>query len=211
MNKRHTPFVVGLVAAALCAIWLVNKIDNNADAANAAANVNTGKQSNIIVLTESDTAIPKESQSLERELALVPKTSNSLFDFPLRPLEELHDIRELESEYDFVRAQLESKQAVEKVNDDALSTEDIAALKRAYTHLNQVTRKLSELQAEHIEREFTHTYGENAFAEDMRFVRNTVAETLEKRKQARREWKREIEKMENQEVHEVINEENEVR
>ncbi|KZN36479.1 hypothetical protein [Pseudoalteromonas luteoviolacea] len=156
--------------------------------------------SNAKTETNSKPEEPVKTEQLslsdESGLASLDKEA-SVFDFPLRPLEELHDLRELEREYDLIREQLEKNQAVEMINQSNLSEQDIASLKRTYTHLNKVIKRIGELDLKRIEAEFDEKYGENAYEEDLNFVRSTVAETLEKRRESRKEWQREIDAMTN--------------
>ncbi|MBQ4812862.1 hypothetical protein J8M20_15995 [Pseudoalteromonas luteoviolacea] len=156
--------------------------------------------SNAKTETNSESEVSaKAGQLLQAEVSDLASVDSeaSVFDFPLRPLEELHDLRELEREYDFIREQLEKNQAVEMINQSNLSEQDIASLKRTYTHLNKVIKRIGELDLKRIEAEFDEKYGENAYEEDLNYVRSTVAETLEKRRESRKEWQREIDAMTN--------------
>ncbi|QTL35506.1 hypothetical protein [Pseudoalteromonas viridis] len=156
------------------------------------------KQASVVKVTADE--------PLEVVAAGAITSATSPFEIELRPLQSLHDLRELQTEYEFIRDHLESTQAVDRINSSDLSKQDLAALKRTYTHLNKVIERIAELDVQRIEQEFAAKYGDNAFAEDMRYVRNTVAEVLEKRKQARREWQQEIETMKD-----AVNEEQDVQ
>ncbi|KZN44629.1 hypothetical protein [Pseudoalteromonas luteoviolacea] len=148
--------------------------------------------------SKSEEPVKAEQPSLSDGPGLASLNSEaSVFDFPLRPLEELHDLRELEKEYDFIREQLEKNQAVEMINQSNLSEQDVMSLKHTYTHLNKIIKRIGELDLKRIEAEFDEKYGENAYEEDLNFVRSTVAETLEKRRESRKEWQREIDAMTN--------------
>ncbi|MCF2858069.1 hypothetical protein L1286_11350 [Pseudoalteromonas sp. SMS1] len=147
--------------------------------------------------TRETPAIAEQAKLSDAPKPALTDGDTSVFDFPLRPLDELHDFRELEREYDFIRAQLEATQAVEMINQSNLSDKDIASLKRAYTHLNKVIKRIGELDLKRIEAEFDEKYGENAYEEDLSYVRSTVADALEKRRESRKEWQREIDAMTN--------------
>ncbi|KZN32400.1 hypothetical protein N474_11155 [Pseudoalteromonas luteoviolacea CPMOR-2] len=168
----------------------ISKLDNKPSSQPSNANIEMKGKSEMPVLSvQTDLA---ESSNLTSS-----HSEASVFDFPLRPLEDLHDLRELEREYDFIREQLEATQAVEMINQSNLSEKDIASLKRTYTHLNKVIKRIGELDLERIEAEFDEKYGENAYEEDLNYVRSTVAEALEKRRESRKEWQREIDAMTN--------------
>lgn len=133
-------------------------------------------------LDDSSLLIKPDFAGSEAIVKLQSSEPESIFSWPIRPLEQLHDKRELEAEYAFLKERLESAEAVELVNNNKLTSEDIEALRNTFSHLNLITERLIEIESQEAQQEFEQRYGPDAFADDMAFVKEAVKQAIAERK-----------------------------
>lgn len=134
------------------------------------------------ILDDSSLLMKPDSTASEVTVKLQSSEPESIFAWPIRPLEQLHDKRELEAEYAFLKERLESAEAVELVNNNKLTNEDVEALRNTFSHLNLITERLIEIESQEAQQEFEQRYGPDAFADDMAFVKETVKQVIAERK-----------------------------
>jgi len=175
--------ILGTSAALLGAVALAMLLPEKAQPE---LNVQSTEVVQDVVVTdtlENSSLLMKSDLTADLEVAKVQQNEPvSIFSWQIRPLEELHDKRELEAEYRFLKERLESSEAVDLVNNNKLTNEDVEALQKTFSHLNLITERLIEIASQEAQQEFEQRYGSDAFAQDMAFVKETVKQTLAERK-----------------------------